>query len=265
MAKKKAKKKQTTIDTGEAVAVLKEKYEICCDLLHGFDWALWLTGTPSERLSLLPPAQEYVLEQEDGKARFSKAFALCAAHEDAMTLRDDISFFQSVKAALVKPSGERHTEADLDHAVRQLVSKDVAAPGEVIDIFSAAGLKKPDISILSDEFLDEVRGVEHKNVAAELLRKLLQDEIKTRSKRNVVQSREFSEMIAATMNRYHNRAIATQEIINELIELAKKMREATQRGEDLGLNDDEICFYDALAMNDSAVEAMGDELKVIAA
>lgn len=264
---------KTTIDTAEAVAVLKEKHEICCDLLHGFDWDLWKTGTTGERLSLLPPAQEHVLAQEEGKPRFtkavsdlSKAFALCATHEEALKLRDDISFFQAVRAALLKPTGERPTDAELDHAVRQLVSKAVAAPGEIIDVFSVAGLKKPDISILSDEFLAEVKGIEHKNVAAELLRKLLQDEIKAQSKRNVVQSRAFSEMLKATMNRYHNRAIATQEIIDELIQLAKEMREAAQRGVDLGMNDDELAFYDALAMNDSAVEAMGsDELKVIAA
>ncbi len=267
-------KGQTTIDTAEAVAALKEKHEICCDMMHGFDWSLWLTGTARRTVETdSARLKSMFCRQEDGKARFtkavgdlSKAFALCAAHEDAIALRDDISFFQAVRAALVKPSGENHTEENLDHAVRQLVSKAVAAPGEVIDVFSAAGLKKPDISILSDEFLDEVRGIDHKNVAAELLRKLLQDEIKTRSKTNVVQSRAFSEMLQATMNKYHNRAIATQEIINELIKLAKDLREASKRGEDLGLTDDELAFYDALAMNNSAVEAMGiDELKVIAA
>ena len=136
----------------------------------------------------------------------------------------------------------------------------------MIDVFTAAGLKKPDISILSDEFLAEVRGLKHKNVAAELLAKLLKDEIKVRSKRNLVQSRAFSEMLKKTLNAYHNRAIATQEVIEELIQLAKEMREATKRGEDLGLTDDEIAFYDALAVNESAVQAMGDdELKVIAA
>ncbi|MEK6233371.1 MAG: type I restriction endonuclease subunit R, partial [Planctomycetales bacterium] len=144
---------RTTIDTEEAVAVLKEKHEICCDMLHGFDWSLWLTGTPTERLSLLPAAQEHVLQQEDGKPRFtkavgdlSKAFALCAAHDEATKLRDDISFFQAVRAALVKPCGGQPTKEDLDQAVRQLVSQAIAAPGEVIDVFSAAGLKKPDIS-----------------------------------------------------------------------------------------------------------------------
>lgn len=170
-----------------------------------------------------------------------------------------------MRAALVKSSGQRKTDEQLDAAVRQLVSKAVAASDEVIDIFSTAGLKKPDMSILSDEFLAEVKGLKHRNVAAELLRKLLGDEIKTRSKRNVVQSRKFSEMLKKAMLAYQNRAIATHEIIDELIRLAKEMRDATQRGEGLGLNDDELAFYDALAMNQSAVEVMGvDELKVIA-
>ncbi len=195
----------------------------------------------------------------------SRAFALCAADDEAIRLHDDISFFQAVRAALAKPSGERMTGDDLDHAVRQLVSKAIIAPDQVIDVFTAAGLKKPDISILSDEFLAEVRGLKHKNVAAELLAKLLGGEIKLRAKRQLVQSRVFSDMLK-TLNAYHNRAIATQEIIEELIRLAKDMRAAADRGHDLGLNDDEIAFYDALAMNESAIQAMGSaELKVIAA
>ncbi len=261
-----------SINMEEAVAAMLEKYEVCCDMMHGFDWGKWTTGTPSQRLGLLPPAQEHILQQDDGKPRFtsavtnlSQAFALCAAHDEAIHIRDDISFFQAVRAALVKPSGERKSQEDLDQAVRQLVSKAITAPDEVIDVFSAAGLKKPDISILSDEFLAEIRGLKHKNVAAELLAKLLKDEIKVRSKRHLVQSRVFSEMLKKALNAYHNRAIATQEVIEELIRLAKEMREATHRGVDLGLNDDEIAFYDALAQNESAVQVMGvDELKVIA-
>ena len=261
-----------SIDTEEAVAAMLEKYEVCCAMMHGFDWAKWTTGTPAQRLGLLPAAQEHILQQEDGKPRFtsvvtdlSRAFALCAAHDEAIRIRDDIAFFQAVRAALVKPSGERKSQEDLDQAVRQLVSKAITAPDEVIDVFSAAGLKKPDISILSDEFLAEVRGLKHKNVAAELLAKLLRDEIKGRTRRNLVQSRVFSEMLKKALNSYHNRAIATQEVIEELIRLAKEMREAVNRGADLGLNDDEIAFYDALAMNESAVQVMGvDELKVIA-
>ena len=153
-----------------------------------------------------------------------------------------------MRSALVKPSGERKTQEDLGHAIRQLVSKAITAEVEIIEVFTAAGIKRPDISVLSDKFLAEVRGLKHKNVAAELLAKLLKDEIKHRGQRNVVQSRAFSEMLQKTLTAYHNRAIATQ------------------RGEDLGLDEDEICFYDALAMNESAVQAMGnDELKVIAA
>ena len=261
-----------SIDTAEAIAVMMEKYEICCAMMHGFDWSNWTEGSPAERLGLLPPAQEHILAQDEGKARWDKAvkevsqaFALCAASDEATEIRDDISFFQAVRAALVKPSGERKTDDQLDAAVKQLVSKAVATSDEVIDIFAAAGLKKPDISILSDEFLEEVRHLDHKNVAAELLKKLLSDEIKTRSKRNVVQSRMFSEMLKKALLAYQNRAIATHEIIEELIKLAKEMRDAAHRGEDLGLGDDELAFYDALAQNESAIQAMGiDELKVIA-
>ena len=262
-----------SIDTAQAIAVLQEKYEVCCDMLHGFDWSKWLDGTPAERLGLLPPAQEHILEQDGGKPRFTKTvrelsqvFALCAASDEAVALRDDIAFFQAVRAALLKRSGEQIPVEDLDHAVRQLVSQAITAGDEVIDVFTAAGLNRPDISILSDQFLAEVRGLKHKNVAAELLEKLLKDEIQKTSRRNVVQSRVFSEMLKQTLNKYHNRAIATQEIIEELIKLARELRDATRRGEDMGLSDDEICFYDALAMNESAVQAMGiDELKVVAA
>jgi type I restriction enzyme R subunit len=241
-------------------------------MMHGFDWSKWHTGTPAEKMSLLPGAQEHILKQESGKERFvqvvtelSQAFALCAGSDNAIEIRDDIGFFQVVKAALAKKRGESKSTEDLDHAVRQLVAKAIAPEGEIIDIFQAAGLKQPDISILSDQFLAEVRGLKYKNVAAELLAKLLGDEIKVRSKRNLVQSREFSAMLKKTLNAYHNRAIATQEVIEELIKLAKEMSAANQRGIDLGLNDDEVAFYDALAANNSAVEAMGKgELIVIA-
>ena len=261
-----------SIDTAKAIAVMLEKHEIACGMMHGFDWSKWHNGTPAEKMSLLPGAQEHILEQENGKERLvqivtelSQAFALCAGTEEAIEIRDDIGFFQAVKAALAKKRGERKSTEDLDHAVRQLVAKAIAPEGEIIDVFQAAGLKQPDISILSDQFLAEVRGLKYKNVAAELLAKLLGDEIKTRSKRNVVQGREFSEMLKKTLNAYHNRAIATQEVIEELIKLAKQLSEADQRGVDLGLNDDEVAFYDALAANNSAIEVMGkDNLKVIA-
>jgi type I restriction enzyme, R subunit len=248
-----------SIDTAKAIAVM-------------LNWSKWHNGTPAEKMSLLPGAQEHILKQENGKERFvqvvtelSQAFALCAGTDEAIKIRDDIGFFQQVKIALAKPRGTRKTTEDLDHAVRQLVAKAIAPEGEIIDVFQAAGLKQPDISILSDQFLAEVRGLKYKNVAAELLVKLLGDEIKVRSKRNLVQSREFSEMLKATLNKYHNRAIATQEVIDELIKLAKQLKEADQRGIDLGLNDDEVAFYDALAAHKTALDVMGqDSLKVIA-
>jgi type I restriction enzyme, R subunit len=262
------------IDTAEAVAVMQEKHEVCCGMMHGFDWSNWAGGDAADRLRLLPAAQEHIHEQEDGKKRFvqvvtdlSRVFALCAALDEAKAIRDDLHFFQSVKAALSKKSDSdsKKTQEEMDAAVRQLVSQAVVAEGEVIDVFSAAGLDKPDISILSEEFLAEVKGMEHKNVAVELLRKLLEGEIITSTRTNVVKARSFSEILKRTMNAYHNRAIATHEILDELMELAKQMREADDRGEDLGLNNDELAFYDALAENASAFEAMGtDKLKVIA-
>jgi len=262
-----------SIDTAQAIALMQEKHEVACAIMHGFNWDKWTTGTPAERLGLIPAGQEHVLQQEDGKQRFvqvvtdlSRAFALCAATDEAVELRDDIAFFQAIKAQLAKTSGRQRPPEELDHAIRQLVSTAIMADEGIIDVFTAAGLKKPDISILSDQFLAEVRGLKHKNVAAELLAKLLKDEIKSRSVRNLVQGRAFSEMLKNTLNAYHNRAIATQEVIEELIKLAKEMDAATKRGQDLGLNEDEVAFYEALAENESAVQAMGnDELKVIAA
>ncbi|MEJ7592348.1 MAG: type I restriction endonuclease subunit R [Planctomycetaceae bacterium] len=262
-----------SFDVAQAIAVMLEKYEIACDILHGFDWSLWKAGTGTQKLTLIPAAQENVLKQEDGKKRFvqvvtelSRAFALCAASDEATAIRDDVAFLQTVQAALSKQSsGSRKSPEDLDAAVRQLVSKAIVAEGQIIDVFTAAGLKRPDISILSDQFLAEVRGLKHRNVAAELLEKLLKDEIKVRSKRNLVQSQLFSDKLKKTLNAYHNRAIATHEVIEELIRLAKEMEAAARRGEDLGLTDDEIAFYDALAANESAILAMGDDkLKVIA-
>ena len=186
------------------------------------------------------------------------AFALAVPHEAALRIRDDVAFFQAVRAALTKHApGEVRTEEELDHAVRQIVSRAVASEG-VVDLFAAAGLKKPDLSILSDEFLADVRGMPQRNLAVELLRKLLSGEIRTRRQRNVVQARSFSEMLEHSLRRYQNRAIEAVRVIEELIALAKDMREADRRGESLGLTDDEVAFYDALETNDSAVKVLGD-------
>jgi len=259
-------KGKTAIDQDEAVAIMLEKYEICCDLFHGFDWSKWITGMPRERLSILPAAQEHILQQQNGKSRLlqavkelSQAFALAVPHEEAIRIRDDVAFFQAVRSVLAKREpGDRKSPEELDHAIRQIVSKAVVSD-EVIDIFAAAGLKKPDISILSDEFLAEVRGLPQKNLAVELLRKLLNGEIKTRRRKNIVQARSFAEMLEEAVRKYQNRAVEAAQVIEELIQLAKDIRKAQSRGQELGLTDDEVAFYDALAENESAREVIGDE------
>ena len=256
---------ETAIDQAEAVAVMIGKYEVCLGLFHGFDWVLWTTGTPQDRLSLLPAAQEHILVQEEGKSRLlravtdlSRAFALAVPHAEAMRIRDDVAFFQAVRAVLVKGTpGEQRTDEELDHAIRQIISKAVIS-GEVVDIFAAAGLKKPDLSILSDEFLAEVRGMPQRNLAVELLQKLLKGEIKTRLRRNVVLAKSFAELLEQSVRKYQSRAIETAQIIEELIGLAKQMRDANRRGESLGLTEDELAFYDALETNDSAVKVLGE-------
>jgi type I restriction enzyme R subunit len=189
----------------------------------------------------------------------SQAFALAVPHVDALRIRDDLAFFQAVQAVLAKRApGDARPEGDLDLAVRQIISRAVAPEG-VVDIFAAAGLEKPDISILSDEFLAEVRGMPQRNLAVELLQKLLKGELATRRRKNVVQARSFAEMLEQTIHRYQNRAIEAAQVIEELIQIAKQMREASTRGEVLGLSEDELAFYDALETNDSAVKVLGDE------
>ena len=263
---------KTALDQEEAVVVLREKYEICCGLFYGFDRSKWTNGTPPEKLGLLPAAQEHILAQRDGKDRcmqavreLSQAFALAVPHEETRRIRDDVAFFQAVRSVLGKrvPGDARPQEA-LDLAVRQIVSRAVASD-EVMDIFAAAGLDKPDISVLSDEFLAEVRGMPQRNLAVELLEKLLKGEISSRMRKNVVQARSFATMLEQTILRYQNRTIEAVYIIDELIDLGKEMREAQARGESLGMNEEELAFYDALETNDSAVQVLGDEtLRAIA-
>jgi len=264
---------KTGVPTADIVAVMQEKYEIVCHQFHGFDYGRFYTGTPAERLTVLRGAMDFILGQaEEGIQRFiqavtelSQAFALCSTEDDAIAIREDVGFFQAVKASLAKSTmvGGK-SPVELDTAVRQIVSQAIASD-QVIDIFAAAGLNNPDISILSDEFLADMRGLPQKNLALEVLRKLLNDEIKARSRTNLVQSRAFSEMLENSIRRYQNRAIESAQVIEELIEMAKEFREASQRGENLGLTDDELAFYDALEVNDSAVQALGDEkLRAIA-
>ena len=263
---------RTVINKEEAVAVMLEKHEVCCSLFHRFDWSKWTTRAPAERLGLLPSAQEHVLAQDNGKDRclaavreLSQAFALAVPHAETFRIRDDVGFFQAVRAALSKRAGsEARPEEDLDLAVRQIVSRAVASEG-VLDIFAAAGLDKPDISVLSEEFLAEVQGMPQRNLAVELLQKLLRGEVASRRRANVVQARSFVEMLEQTLRRYQNRAIEAAQVIEELIQLAREMRDASARGERLGLTDDELAFYDALETNDSAVQVLGDEtLRAIA-
>ena len=263
---------RTAINKEEVVEVMLEKHEVCCALFYGFDWSKWTTGTPAERLGLVPAAQEHILAQENGKDRciaavreLSQAFALAVPHEETFRIRDDVGFFQQVRTELSRPSpSEARAEEELDLAVRQIVSRAVASEG-VMDIFAAAGLQNPDISVLSEEFLAEVQGMPRRNLAMELLQKLLKGELATRRRTNLVQARSFAEMLEQTLRRYQNRAIEAAQVIEELIQLAREMREADARGERLGLNDDELAFYDALETNDSAVQVLGDEtLRAIA-
>jgi type I restriction enzyme R subunit len=255
-----------------AVEKMLEHFEVARDMFHGFDYSKFKTGKPTERTAIVPAAREHILQQDDGKKRFmgvvsklSKAFALSVPHDKAIEIRDDVGFFQAVRAGLAKlePVGGKSQE-DFDIAVRQIVSRAVASD-QVIDIFSAAGLKKPDISILEDAFLAEVKDLPHKNLAIETLKKLLYDEIKSRARTNLVRSRVFSEMLEKTILKYQNRSLEAAQIIQELIDLAKNIREAQEQGKKLGLSQEELAFYDALETNDSAVKVLGDEtLKQIA-
>jgi type I restriction enzyme R subunit len=252
---KRFKDPKATFDQEEAVAVMREKHEVVCDMLHGFDHGAVVRGPAAGRMAGVAAAMDFILGLDDGKKRYlqaatelSKAFALSVPHEAALAIRDQVGFFQAIRAGLVKlgggggggggPGGDEPPE-DLDTAIRQIVSKAVASD-RVVDIFAAAGLQKPDISILSDEFLAEVKELPHRNLALELLRKLLNDEIKVCSARNIVQGRSFAQMLEESIRKYQNRSIETAEVIAELVNLAKDMREAHKRGEELGLSDDEI-------------------------
>jgi type I restriction enzyme, R subunit len=262
----------TAIDQNVAVAEFMKNYEICLGLFHGFNWSKFISGNAREKLGVLPLAQQHILALENGKSRLLKAvnelslaFALAVPDDRVLAVRDNVAFFQAVRAALVKSTveGERSQE-DVDHAIRQILSRAVVSD-QVIDIFSAAGLKKPDISILDEAFLAEVKDMPQKNLAIELLRKLLNDELQTRMHRNLVQSRSFAAMLEQTIRSYQNRTLESAEVIAELIKLAEEMRAALKRGDNLGLGDDEIAFYDALEVNDSAVKVLGDDtLKMIA-
>ena len=257
---------KTALDQEEAVAVMLEKYEICSGLFHGFDRAKWITGTPQERLGLLPAAQEHILTQENGKDRcvqsvreLSQAFALAVPHEDAISHPRRGGIFQAVQSVLAKRAA---ADARPKEGVGSCRSPDhlpsVASEG-VIDIFAAAGLEKPDLSILSEEFLAEVRGMPQRNLAVELLQKLLKGEVALGGERMSFRHDHSPRCWSRPSGRYQNRAIEAAQVIEELIQLARELREADARGEKLGLSEDELAFYDALETNESAVQVLGDE------
>ncbi|EXJ13936.1 type I restriction endonuclease subunit R [Imhoffiella purpurea] len=277
---------QTGIDEAEAVAVLQEKYEVVAAMFHGFDFQRGLMGSPQERLAIMAEAIEWILQRQheaaerektpedkkrahrrfqDATLALSNAFALAGASDYAREIRDAVGFFQTIRAALVKTGvGAGKSSAERDAAIAQIIDRSLVST-EIVDILAAAGLNTPDISILSDDFLAELAQMEKKNLALEALRKLLNDEVRSRTKTNVVQGKQFSERLEDAIARYHTNAITTVEILQELIALAKDIRAARARGEAEGLSEDEIAFYDALAENQSAVEVMGDDhLKVIA-
>ena len=279
-------REQTGIDEAEAIAVMLEKLEIVRDMFHGFDYRGALHGSPQERLSMMAGAIEWILARQqqwaaqesspegkkaahrrflDAVLALSKAFALASASDEARAVREEIGFFQAIRAALIKSStGSGPPRQERELAIQQIVSRAVVST-EIVDILKAAGIQSPDISILSDEFLAEVQQMEKKNLALEALRKLLGDGIRSRAKANIVETRAFSERLEAAVARYHANAITTAEVLQELIQLARDIRAARQRGEESGLSDEEIAFYDALAENESAVQVMGDDkLRVIA-
>jgi len=256
-----------TLDQEQAVALMLEKYEIVCQMFDKFDYKRFFKADTQQKLTIILEAQEYILNLEDGKDRFtkgvvglSKAFAISVPHPKAMEIKDDVGFFQAVKARLTKfePTGTGKSDAEIETAIRQIVDKAVVSEG-IIDVFDAAGIKKPDISILSDEFLKEIQGMERKNLALELLKKLLNDEIKIRSKKNLIQSRLFSEMLENAIKKYQNNLLTTAQVIEELIRLAKEIRDSDKRGQQFNLTNEELAFYDALADNQSARDVLGHE------
>ena len=257
-------KGRPTVDAHEAYSVLEEKMDVLRSLLHGFDYSDFLTGGHK----LLAGAANHVLGLEDGKKRFadnalamSKAFTLCCTLDEAKAVREEVAFFQAIKVILIKRevSQQKKTDEERELAIRQIIGNAVVS-GEVVDIFDAVGLDKPNIGLLDDAFLAEVRNLPEKNLAVELLERLLEGEIKSRYSTNLAQEKKFSELLANVIKRYQNRSIETAQVIEELIEMAKKFAAASQRGDALGLNDDELAFYDALANNEASVRELGDEI-----
>jgi len=251
----------------QAVALMLEKLEVVSQMFHGYPYEEYFGADTSRKLGLILAAEDFILSLEDGRRRYidnvtglSKAFSIAIPHEQALDVKEEVAFFQAVKARLVKfdSTGVGRTDEELETAIRQVIDKALVSD-QVIDIFDAAGLKKPDISILSDEFLLEIRGMEHKNIALEVLRKLLNDEIRARAKKNLVQSQSLLEMLEKALRRYHNKAITSAEVIEELIQMAKDIEEMDSEAAALGMSDFEYAFYSAVSNNESARELMQQE------
>ena len=255
-----------------ATEIMIEKLEVVRQMLHGFDYTCFFDASVKAKLSIILQAENHVLSLPDGKSRFVKevsllgqAYALSKPSDRAMNNAEEIAFFQAVKSRLCKFEGDRHEGKDqYDSVIKSIVSTAISSD-EVVDIFEAAGIDKPDISILSDEFLQEVKSMQYKNVALELLKKLLNDEMKVRTKRNIAQSKTLMEMLDGAINKYQNNLLTTAEVIDELIKIAQDLKKADMRSLEMGLSSDELAFYDALSLNDSATEVLGDEqLRIIA-
>ena len=254
-----------------ATEIMIEKLEVVRQMLHGFDYTCFFDANVKAKLSIILQAENHVLGLLDGKARFVKevsllgrAYALFKPSDEAMKNAEEIAFFQAIKARLCKFDGDRHEGKDqYDSVIKSIVSTAISSD-EVVDIFEAAGIDKPDISILSDEFLQEVKSMQYKNVALELLKKLLNDEVKVRT-RNIAQSKTLMEMLDGVISKYQNNLLTTAEVIDELIKIAQNLKKADMRSSEMGLSCDELAFYDALSLNDSATEVLGDEqLRIIA-
>lgn len=262
-----------TILQEQAVQLMLEKLEVVSQMYHGFEYETYFEADTSKKLSLILAAEEHILGLEDGKKRYinevtalSKAFAIAIPHDQAMDAKDEVSFFQAIKARLAKfdGTGSGRTDEEIETTIRQVIDKALVSE-QVIDVFDAAGIKKPDISILSEEFLMELKGMEHKNVALEVLKKLLNDEIKSRAKKNLVKSRTFLEMLENSIKKYHNKILTAAEVIEELINLSKDIVEMDNEAKHMGLTDFEYAFYTAVANNDSARELMQqDKLRELA-
>ena len=259
---------KTTFDQNDAIALMQEKYEIVKSMFYGFDYKKFFDLKPSERISFVRSAMDHILKEKDKKERFVReatvllrTFSLAVPSQESMSIKSDVGLFQAIKSSLVKTTetGKVIQQNQFDTAIKQILSKAVISD-RIIDIFEAAGKEKPDISILSEKFLMEVKNMPQKNLAFEALKKLLNDEIKIIKKRNIIQGKSFMDMLEKTIKKYTNRSVEAAQIIDELLEIARSIRNEKTRGKQKNMDDNELAFYDALEVNDSAVKILGDEI-----